>query len=127
MFIFFLTMLAVTLLTIQGGIPEENMTAITASSLNWSNYEVHLQGNSTPFLITENTINYLGENSMLIAKNVVHWAYSNPDVISGTTLLWIILLIMLAPVLYPLFLITVSITLIIVEWYKLRKEKKLKS
>lgn len=62
---------------------------------------------------------YLG-----IAKLAMQFSLDHPDIINYRVLLWLVILSLIAPIIFPLFTIIVSIFLIIKEWNKNRKEKK---
>ena len=106
------------------------------STLNWSNFEQNIsrsiqkagETSSEPIQIILNiidkSVNLAGYSIMAVAKLAAIVAKNNPDIINFRLLLALILISLIAHLIYPLFIITVSIILIIKEWWQNRKEKK---
>lgn len=117
--IFFLIMLAISLVVYQNN---PNATPENFNNITWHN--LNQTSNSTLNLLTYKFVNFIGESAFIINNEVTTWGYYNKNIISGQTLMYLIILFLLAPLIYPVFIIIVSIILIIREWYLKRKEKE---
>jgi len=114
---------------------EEFIDVVNSQALNWS----YLGGNITLTLeaakidkpnymvviisIIEKGIDFFGYSILEISKLAMKIAVDNPDIINYKVLFALLILSLLAPLIYPAFIIIVSLILIIKEWYQNRKEK----
>jgi CDP-diglyceride synthetase len=69
-------------------------------------------------------VDFFGYAIFEVAKLAASVARDNPNIINYKVLFTLLVLSLLAPLIYPAFIITVSIFLIIKEWIQVRKEKK---
>lgn len=74
--------------------------------------------------IINKAIDFFGYAIMEVGKLAMKLAKDNPDIINYKVLFGLIILSLIAPLIYPAFMIIVSLILIIIEYLKLRKEKK---
>lgn len=116
--VFLLMMLAVALIMFQNN---PTYTPEKFSNLTWRNQEA--PNNNTVNIIVYKFVNFIGETAFIINNEVITWGYHNKNIISGKTLMYLIILFLLAPLIYPVFIIVVSLILIIREAYLRRKEK----
>lgn len=139
LFIFILIITAVTLLAIESG--ADRYSAISAVmkldwdksmslSINKSFYDAKVgisRDNSflIPILnILERGINFLGYSTIETTKIVASFAADKPEYFNAEVIILLIILFLIAPLIYPLFMVIVSIILIVREWLQNRKEKK---
>lgn len=135
--VLFVCMMVIVILAMSNNKVDTSTIDKTIDSLNWS---IFYQNISASFdrLVTENpssfkttmltiankAIDFYGTAVMEVAKFAMIFAKENPKFINYKVLLTLVILFLIAPVIYPLFMVTVSIILIIKEWYLSRKEKK---
>lgn len=119
MFMFFVVLLGVALITYQN-IPESSPE--TFQNITWK--EISPQGNSTINLLVIKFVNFVGDSAFIISKEVTTWAYHNQNIIDGKTLMTLLILMLVAPLIYPVFIITVSLILITREYFANRREKR---
>jgi hypothetical protein len=74
--------------------------------------------------IAEKAVDFFGYSIFEIAKLAMQFARDHPDIANYKVLLWLIILSLIAPLIYPAFIIIVSLILITKEYFKSRKEKK---
>ena len=137
---FVLLIVVMVLALAQGGVDIETIDKVI-STLNWSNFEQNIssaiqlaehqvigQSRSEPIqiilTIVDKTVNLMGYSIMAVAKLAAIVARDNPNIINWRVLWALILLSLIAPLIYPIFIMVVSIILIIKEWWQNRKEKK---
>jgi len=132
---FVLLIVVMVLALAQGGVDIETIDKVI-STLNWSNFEQNVssaiqlagQSRSEPIqiilTIVDKSVNLMGYSIMAVAKLAAIVARDNPNIINWRVLWALILLSLIAPLIYPIFIMVVSIILIIKEWWQNRKEKK---
>jgi hypothetical protein len=109
----------------------------TIETLNWTtiggNISTSIQrvADGSPNEITKSVLNicnkavdFFGYTIFEIAKLAMQVARDHPDIINYKVLFYLIVLSLLAPLIYPTFMITVSLILFIKEYLANRKEKK---
>ena len=74
--------------------------------------------------IVNKAVDFFGYAVFAVGKLAMEVARDNPNIINWKVLFWLIILSLLAPLIYPAFIIIVSLILIIKEWYLNKKEKK---
>ena len=103
--------------------------------LNWSNFALEPKVSNYSngdyycdviFTIAFKYVDILGYTAFEIVKVAGRFAFEHPDIINYKVLFVIIFLSLLAPLIYPAFLILVSLILLIQEWFQLRRERKTK-
>jgi hypothetical protein len=72
-------------------------------------------------IITYDFINFMGRSAFMIAKEAILFGYNHPEW-NAQALMWLVMFAIAAPIIYPVFIIIVSIVLMIVEWRKNRRE-----
>jgi hypothetical protein len=109
----------------------------TIETLNWSNFNQNISQSiqhaaiGQPYYvvsilgIAEKAVDFFGYSVFVVAKLAMEVARDNPDIVNYKVLLSLIIFSLAAPIIYPLFIITVSLILIFKEWLQVRKEKKL--
>jgi hypothetical protein len=75
--------------------------------------------------IVEKGIDFFGYSILEVAKLAVFVTLDNPDIMNYKVLFILLVFSLLAPLLFPIFIILVSIFLIIKEFLEKRKEKKI--
>jgi hypothetical protein len=109
----------------------------TIDSLNWSKYNQNItasfdnaiQGANENYMVVileicKKAIDFFGYSIFAVGKLAMELARDNPNVINWQVLAWLLILSLLAPLIYPAFIIIVSLILITKEWWQVRKEKK---
>lgn len=103
------------------------------SYLNWENHSLtnklsnYTNGNYYHDVIIEGVFKYvdfLGWVIFEITKMAARFAYENPNLINFKVLLLLIVLFLISPFIYPLFLIIISLILIFKEWLINRREQQ---
>ena len=74
--------------------------------------------------IAYKAIDFFGYAIFEVSKLAMQLARDNPNIINYKVLIALILLSLIAPLIYPIFVVVVSIILIIKEWYQKRKETR---
>lgn len=134
--LFVILMVVVILALAQNGIDTSTINK-SIDTLNWtkigSNVTAAMQrvSDDSPNEIVKVIVNILnkaldffGYAIFAVARLAMELARDHPDIINYKVLLWLVLLSLLAPLIYPLFIIIVSLILIIKEWIASRKDKK---
>lgn len=137
--VFVLILVIIILAQAQNGIDTKTINS-TIETLNWTklgaNVTTSLQNaadNSSNsivkviFNVANKAIDFFGYAIFEVGKLAMQLARDNPDIINYKVLLGLLVLSLLAPAIYPLFIVIVSIILIIKEWYVTRKENKIKN
>ena len=119
LFVFCLTILAVSLIYFQG---HPNVNPEPLKNLTWYNVSPHPPNNNTIIYITYSFVNFLGDSMFRVAKDISNWAYVNQNIVSPKLLIYCIFLFLLTPVIYPVFLIITSLILIYKEYRNNKKE-----
>lgn len=110
----------------------------TIESLNWSkigaNISLSLQNSAKEsnndiakviFSIIDKAVDFFGYSIFAVGKLAMGLAKENPDIINYKLLMALLILSLLAPLIYPAFILIVSIILIVKEWLTNKREKKL--
>lgn len=134
--IFIIIMVIVALAMAQNGYDAKTANELY-DKLNWSNissgiqqsFQVSIDGTSEDWVkvilsIAQKGIDFFGYAVFEAGKLAARVATDNPDIINYKVLFGLLILSLIAPVLFPVFTIIVSIYLIIKEWWIVRKEKK---
>jgi hypothetical protein len=133
--LFFLLIFCTVLIGFQNGIDDkEKMIEV----FNNMQFKYHQEFN--PYSISENDypstitysfmkivysmIDFVLYSTFEVTKLVVNFAYENQDIVNAQTLLIIIFLALIAPLIYPLFIIIVSLIMIFMEWRSKKREEK---
>lgn len=106
-------------------------------ALNWTNISTNVMSNleqsaknapneyyAVAVRIIEKMVDFMGYAIFEVGKMASKFAYENPDIINYKVLFALLILSLLAPLIYPAFMLTVSIILLVKEWFEIRKEKK---
>lgn len=109
----------------------------TIDSLNWSKYNQNISRSLDNAIQDSNTnvaktiieickkgLDFFGYGIFAVGKLAMELVRDNPNIINWKILFWLIIFSLLAPLIYPAFMIIVSLILIIKEWWQVRKEKK---
>lgn len=105
-----------------------NWTRIGANVTNSLEQSADMSDNNISkvvFRITSKFVDFMGYCTLELGKLVMDVARDNPDIVNYKVLFFILFLSLLAPLIYPAFIIIVSLILIIKEWLAKRKERKL--
>ena len=134
--VFVLVLVVMVLALAQNGIDTSTINK-TIESLNWSriggdainSLEISANGATNNIAkvilnIASKAVDFIGYGIFEVAKLAMELARDNPDIINYKVLLALILLSLLAPLIYPAFIIVVSLILIIKEAIQNRKERK---
>lgn len=134
--IFVVIMIIIVLAMAQSHIDTKTIDS-TIESLNWTsigkNVSISIQtvvDNSQNeivkviFNIADKGIDFFGYALFAVSKLAMQLARDNPDIINYKMLFALLILSLISPIIYPLFIIIVSLILIIKEYFKVRKEKK---
>jgi hypothetical protein len=134
--IFILIFVVMILAMAQKGIDSSTIDK-TIETLNWSRLgqnvtnaiEVVHQNNPNEivrviFGIVGKGIDFMGYSIMEVSKLAMKLAKDNPDIINWKVLLWIIIISLLAPIIYYVFLGGIVIFLLIREWVLNKRERK---
>ena len=95
------------------------ISSLEISANNSQNYYV-----SVIIRIAEKGVDYAGYAIFELGKLAAKVAMDNPDLINYKVLFSLLILSLLAPLIYPAFMIITSLILIMREWFANRKEKK---
>jgi len=122
---FILIIILTSLLAIQGGVDSEKIF----DTLNNSQKNIHNRFNvdNTNNSITKvvySFIDFLTYSGFEVAKAGVSYSINHPDVVNPNILIILVFIALLSPLIYPLFIIIVSLILIILEYFKTKKEKR---
>jgi len=136
-FAFIMILVAVVLLAIQNGMDSEATINATNNVLNWSNMDISIHNSlqnsadttsneiaRSVILIADKMVDVLGYISFEVAKLAVTFAGNNSEVINANLLITLVLLFLLAPLIYPTFIIIVSLILIFREWRQKHRDKR---
>ncbi len=135
-YIFVVLIVIIALVMAQTGIGSESEEQLI-NSLNWTrvgaNLSASMQNNidnaseewiAVVLSIVQKAVDFFGYAIFELGKLAAKIAIDNPDIINYKTLFILVLLSLLAPLIYPSFIIIVSLILIIKEWYVNRREAK---
>ena len=75
------------------------------------------------FNMVDKAVDFFGYSIFEVTKLAVSITFDNPDIINYKVLFSLIILSLIAPLIYPIFMVVISLILIIKEWYANRKEK----
>lgn len=136
MLIFTLILVVMILAMAQNGIDTSTIDK-TIETLNWTKIggdtmnTIQTASDNSPneptkviLGIVNKAADFFGYSVFEVSKLAMSLARDNPDIINYRVLLALIILSLLAPLIYPAFIITVSLILIIKEYFKNKKEKK---
>ena len=136
MTIFVLVLVIVVLAMMQSGI---DLTTVNTAidSLNWSKYSNSTLGSiqnsidsssnyitKTALTITQKAVDFFGYTIFEVSKLAMKLARDHPEIINYKLLMFLLIVSLLAPIIYPAFIIIVSLILIIKEAIQKRKERK---
>ena len=119
--VFFLTMIAISIISVNNGL---NVDAI--QNLTWDkdgSIKNMTLSNNIIVSITGGFVDFIGDSTFKITKEAVKWTKNHPT-IDPKILIYAIILILLTPLIWPMFLIIVSLILIIREWWMNKKERE---
>lgn len=105
----------------------KNNISNTFSNWNYSNITslTNLQTNENPLISSIGDFGYFCLKTISkFTVILVDWTYNNQDVINPRLLMTLVILSLLAPLIYPAFIIIVSLILIFKEWRAKKREKK---
>lgn len=134
--LFVLVLVIVVLAMAQNGIDTKTIDS-TIDSLNWSKYgqnvtnsiQTSVDGTDNPIAktiltIAGKAIDFFGYAIFEVSKLAMKLAKDNPDIINYKLLFLLLVASLIAPLIYPIFIIIVSLFLIIKEAIQNRKEKR---
>lgn len=134
--VFITVMILIVLIMAQkGGFDNSNIDK-TIDSLNWSKYNQNITNSmeiakvDKPYYfqviisIAEKAVDFFGYSVMEVSKLAMKITAENPDIINYKVLFTLLILFLLSPVLYPIFIIIVCIVLLVREYLLKRKEEK---
>lgn len=134
--LFVITLVIITLASMQSGVDTSTVDK-TIETLNWDrfgeNISLSLQRSAegtnsdlakTIISIADKAVNFMGYTIFEVSKYAMRFARDNPNIVNYKVLLFLVVLALIAPLIYPLFIIIVSLILIIKEAIKIRKEKR---
>jgi hypothetical protein len=134
--VFILVLVVVALSVTQQGYDTTSLNT-TIDGINWTHYGQNVTksiqyaaDNSENeavriiFNIANKAIDFMGYAVLEVARLAMKLARDNPTIIHWKVLFWLIIASLFAPLIYPAFILIVSIVLIISEWLQVRKEKK---
>lgn len=137
LFTFFVLILVVVILALAQNKVDTSTINNAIDTLNWTtiggNITISMQtaadGSSNEIVkviinICNKAVDFFGYALFAIARLAMQLARDNPDIINYKVLLWLIILSVIAPLIYPVFIIIVSLILIIKEWIVSRRERK---
>ena len=137
--VFILVLVVVVLAAAQNGADVASLTKVTDSGvLNWSSFgknitnpiEIAFSIDKPEYMqviggIIIKAVDFFGYSVFAVAKLATHLAIENPDIINYKVLLALIFLSLLAPLIYPAFMISVAFFLLIREYIQDRREKRI--
>lgn len=134
--LFVIMMVIVALAMAQNGYDAKSSNELF-DKLNWTNIssgihssvQMNIDSASKDWIkvilsIADKAIEFFGYAVFELGKLAARVAIENPDIINYKVLFALLILCLIAPLIYPLFMITVSIILIIKEGLAVRKEKR---
>lgn len=124
--LFVLIMILTILIPIQtGGVEPDKIysTLNNVSNKTLNSFKIQ-ESNGVIVNVGYSFINFILYSSLEVVKAGVKYAIENPSFVNARTLLWIVLISLLAPILYYLFLGFIVIFLLIREGYLIRKERR---
>lgn len=135
--VFVLVLVVIVLAAAQNNVDTSAINK-TIDSLNWSNTFSNLSASidrsfqspdqpeymHTIGGILNKAIDFMGYSIFAVAKLAMELARDNPDIINYKVLFALIIFSLIAPLIYPAFIITISLILIVREWWMNRKEQK---
>lgn len=135
-FIFIMILVVIVLAMAQNKVDTSTINQ-TIDTLNWTKIghnvteSLRIAAESSTNTIVQTIINivykavdFFGYAIFEVGKLAMQLARDNPDIINYKVLLVFIALFLLAPLIYPAFIIIVSLFLIVKEWIITRREKK---
>ena len=131
---FILVLVAVILISAQND-PNFDSNDVNNISqvLDWNNHALmhklsnYTNGNYYHDIIIEGifkSVDVMGWCVFEIGKMAMKAAIENPNIMNGNVLMILIILCLIAPLIYPAFIILVSLILITKEWITTRREKR---
>ena len=134
--IFVLVLVVLILGMAQRGVDNSTINK-TIETLNWSNIgsnvtnSIQLSSDNSPnpiakaiFGIVNKAVDFFGYTIFEVSKLAMQSARDNPTIINYKVLLFLIFAMLLAPLIYPTFIIIVSLILIMREAIQNRRERK---
>lgn len=134
--LFILILVVAVLASMQNGLDTSSVDRVI-ETLNWDrfgqNISISLQRSAngtdsdlgkTVISIADRAVNFMGYTVFEVSKYAMRFARDNPNIVNYKVLLFLIFASLIAPLIWPAFMIIISIVLIIKEAVKIRKEKK---
>lgn len=134
-FLFVIIMVIFVLAQVQNGVDTTTVDS-TINSLDWDKINQNITSNMAtasegkPLYIkviigiASKSVDLAGYTVVEVSKLAMQVARDNPDIINFKVLWALVLLMLIAPIIYPLFVLTISIFIIIKEGIKSYKEKR---
>ena len=125
---FFLIILAISLMVVRN-VPDADLKNIS-SSLVWDKNgtfrETGEKSDNVIVSITYGFVDFFVDSAFKLSKEAVIFVSNNPSLrdINPKILIYAVVLAVVSPIIWPVFLLCVSITLIILEFIKNRREKR---
>lgn len=124
--LFVLIIILVSLMPVQTGDIEPNKTIEileNTSSRTLSQFQIS-EDNSVIINVVYSFIDFILYSSFEVVKAGVKYGIENPDFINAKTLLWIVMISLLAPIIYYAFMGFMVMFLLIREWVLIKRERK---
>lgn len=133
--VFVLVLVVVVLAARQGGVDTSTINS-TIENLNWSKFNGNIsnsitisEANQPTYIVTileicKKAIDFFGYSIFAVAKLAMQIAKDNPNIVNYKVLLFFVLLSLVAPIIYPSFIVIVSLFLIIKEAIITHRERK---
>lgn len=135
--LFVVVLVIIALAVVQnGGSADDVARSLDKDTLNWDklyqNVSISIDNafaDQEPWMqsigeIIKKGVDLAGFTIIEVAKLAANFAASHPDIINYKTLIILFILSLFAPLIYPIFIIVVSLILIIREWWMNKEDKK---
>lgn len=125
--LFILVLILTSLLGIENGIESDNIIKSIEQSQNKSlNFYKISEDNSVIINVLHSFLGFILYSSFEITKVAIEYSVEHPYFINAKNMLRLVILFILMPIIYYLFLICIVIFLLIREWCLNKKEKNLR-